>query len=97
MAYELVKAEGVAVLMGTVQDAKNYRVKENGQVVKLRQVGGCVMAKVAGAVDVYKKPHAQTYHRELMRQNGLALYRGLAGADSEQLLDNMLEYVETLE
>lgn len=98
MAYEIVHAGGARVLRGTLADERGYRVKQGGQPVKVRQVGGRVVA-VLGAepVELYKKPHATTYHREYMRQNGLALYRGLPGTDAEQILDNMLEYDGILE
>lgn len=95
--YSLVKAGGVSVVMGELSDGNRYRFKSGGRVVKFKQAGGRIFATVAGSVAVYRKPHPATYHREYMRANGLAMYRGLSGTDPEQLLDNMLEYVETLE
>lgn len=50
-----------------------------------------------GIVAIMKKPSAVSFHREYMRQHGLAMYRGLATCDIDRLLDNMLEAVEVVE
>lgn len=62
--------------------------------VRFRRKDNKCYAIIGEQVLVYKKPNAHQFHKELMRENGLALYRGLPGCDSERLLENMLEFIE---
>ena len=64
--------------------------------VKFKASGSKALAIVGESVMVYKKPNAQQFHYELMKANGIALYRGMSSADSDLLLDNMLDYIETI-
>jgi hypothetical protein len=79
------------------RDSLRFRFfNENKKRIRFKREGSKLVAFVKGKIAVYKKPHTNKFHREYMRQNGLALYRGLPGCDSEQLTDNMLEYIEVI-
>ena len=98
LMLELIKVDGAQVIRGTVGDAFTYRAKADGDTVKFKRAGAYIFAKVpeGAEVKIYKKPHAQTFHKELLKQNGLALHRGLSGVDGDALLDNMLDCVGIL-
>lgn len=68
----------------------------NKAPISFKRAGSKLMAAVVGDIAVYKKPNPNEFHREYMRENGLAMYRGLAGCDHDRLVENMLEYVEII-
>lgn len=86
----------ILVVLNSALFRYKFRDTTSGEYVKFTKAGGKALAKVGEGVQVYKKPKAQAYHRELMKQNGIALYRGLSSCNSEQLLDNMLEFQEEI-
>lgn len=74
-----------------------YEVKDSAKTrIKFKLAGSKAIAAVHGKIEVYKKPATTQFHFEYLKQNGLSLYRGLGSIDDSQLVDNMLEYVETI-
>lgn len=71
------------------------RVGEKLVPVKFKRAGGKLIARVGAEVLAYKKPSANEWHYEYMRNNSRQL-SGWGGVDHDQLLDNMLEYIEIL-
>ena len=71
---------------------------KDGQAVRVKftRAGGRLLAVVSSKVLVYKKPLVNAFHFEYMQANRGALSRGEPGADSERILDNMLEYIEAI-
>lgn len=63
--------------------------------VTFKQAGTRLIAAVNGKILVYKKPHSANFHKEYMLANSRAYWLGLQ-ADPDMIIDNMLEYVETL-
>lgn len=63
--------------------------------VVFRPLGNNAIAKVGRDVLVYRKPHAMTYHKELMRQNARALWLG-STVNPDAVLVDLLEYHETI-
>lgn len=92
-----IQGEGVQrVLVVAKAAAHRFRfTTEKRETIRLKQAGSKLVAVVAGAVVVYSKPTANEFHRELMQHNARAMWCGLQ-ADPDRLVDNMLEYVETL-
>ncbi len=76
----------------------SYRFMANGKRIRFVSVGNQSIAKVGRKVRVYRKPNANTFHKELARQNSLAWWRGQGSTpvDTERLLTNMLEYIEAI-
>ena len=64
--------------------------------IKFKRAGAKLLAVVSDKVLVYRKPHASTFHYVLMQANRGALSRGEPGANSDRILDNMLEYIEAI-
>lgn len=69
--------------------------KDGLEQVQFKSAGSRLIAVATGSVLVYKKPHAMQYHKEYMLANARAMWLGLQ-SDPDRLLDNMLEYVETI-
>jgi hypothetical protein len=69
--------------------------KDGGEQVQFRKAGSKLIAAVTGGVMVYKLPKVNEFHREYMAHNARALWLGLQ-SDPDRLVDNMLEYVETI-
>lgn len=63
--------------------------------IKFVCAGSKMIASVKGHVMVYKVPKVNEYHREYMRHNARAMWCGMS-SDPERVLNNMLEYHETL-
>lgn len=100
MAHEIIGLNSGRILVVSEDDTMRKRyydiVGEDKLRIKFKRVGNNLMAKVGEEVAVYRKPNANSYHKTLMRENGLALYRGLSGCDSDMLMENMLEFVEII-
>lgn len=93
--YSIQNIGAVRMIELPQNDGLRFRFfKEDGSKIKLKAEGSKLRAFVTGKIVVKKLPHTNTFHREYMRQNGLALYRGLQGCDTERLVENMLECVE---
>lgn len=69
--------------------------KDGIEQIHFKKVGAKLVAVVTGGVMVYRLPNVNDFHRELMAMNGRALWLGLQ-ADTDRLVENMLEYVETI-
>ncbi len=69
--------------------------RDGKEQIKFKQSGGKLIAAVTGKLLVYKLPNAHEFHREYMAHNRTALWLGLQ-ADTDRLVDNMLEFVEEL-
>lgn len=63
--------------------------------VRFQSAGSKIIAAVTGAVKVYRKPSSNDFHREYMKHNRQSLWCGVRN-DPGQLVDSMLEYIETL-
>jgi hypothetical protein len=61
----------------------------------LEREGGRLTALVKGKIIVKKKPHANEFHFEFMRNNRLGL-AGWGSLDHDTLVENLLEYVEVI-
>lgn len=100
MSYNIHGTGASRLLVVPMREAHRWRfmqVKDEQAVrVKFTQAGKRLLAVVSDTVLVYKKPHANAFHYEYMQANRGALSRGEAGADSDIVLDNLLEYVGTL-
>ncbi len=85
------------VLIVNKNSAHRFRFwhKEGGEQVLLKGADCGLIASVVGKVLVYKLPSANDFHRELMAANRTGLWLGLQ-VDTERLVDNMLEYEETI-
>lgn len=92
-----IQGEGVQrVLVVAKAAAHRFRfTNDKREPVRLRIAGSKLVAVVSGAVVVYAKPTANEFHRELMQHNARAMWCGLQ-SDPDRLVDNMLEYVETI-
>lgn len=62
--------------------------------IKFEKIGSKLYGGTRGRLLVYKKPHAQTFHIQLMLENSRALRDGVLGADSDKIMENMLDFVE---
>lgn len=58
----------------------------------LEREGGRLTALVKGKIIVKKKPHANQFHFEYLRNNRLGLV-GWGSLDHDTLVENLLEYV----
>ena len=100
MGYKIHGTGASRLLVMPTKEVHRWRFMQvkDGQAVRVKftQAGGRLLAVVSDTVLVYKKPHANAFHYEYMQANRGALSRGEPGADSERILDNMLEYVETI-
>ena len=100
MSYKVHGAGASRLLVMPMMEAHRWRFMQviDGQAVRVKftQAGKRLLAVVSDTVLVYKKPHANAFHYEYMQANRGALSRGEPGADSDMILDNMLEYMETL-
>ena len=100
MGYEIHGTGADRLLVMPTRDAHRWRFMQvkDGQAVRVTfmQAGKRLLAVVSDTVLVYKKPHANAFHYEYMQANRGALSRGEPGADSERILDNMLEYIEAI-
>lgn len=98
MLHYAIKGNGAdRVLIVEANSAQRFRFwhKDGAEQVCFRRIGSRLIAAVTGKVMVYKKPNAQQFHREYMAANSRALWLGLQ-VDTDRLIDNMLEYEETL-
>lgn len=57
--------------------------------------GNKCLAYAVGEIIVYKYPTSNLFHKEYLRNNR-CLLSGWGGLDHEDLVENMLEYVETI-
>lgn len=96
MQYSIHGVGAERVLMVASNVSHRFKFLENNQAVKFRRSGGKLVAAVHNKIAVYKKPHSNTFHFEYMQANRSSLSRGEGGANSERILDNMLEYIETI-
>jgi hypothetical protein len=92
-----IQGEGTRVLTVLTARSLSFRFyhKDGKEQVRFRQAGPRLIAAVTGSVMVYKKPNAMQYHKELMQHNARAMWLGLE-SDPSRLIDNLLEYVETI-
>lgn len=65
-----------------------------GERVKFEVVGNEALAVVDGVVQVFKKPHPSTFHKEYMRLNARAQWLGDACASDDYIMEGMLELEE---
>lgn len=100
MSYNIHGTGADRLLVVPMIEAHRWRFMQviNGQAVRVKftRAGKRLLAVVSSKVLVYKKPHANAFHYEYMQANRGALSRGEQGADSERILDNMLEYIEAI-
>ena len=100
MSYKIHGTGASRLLVLPMREAHRWRFMQvkDGQAVQVKftQAGGRLLAVVSSKVLVYKKPHANAFHYEYMQANRGALSRGEPGADSDIILENMLEYMETI-
>lgn len=97
LAYSVHGSGDNRVLVVAGSSAHRFRFWQDAgsSIVQFKKSGGKLIASVTGKVMVYKKPNAHEFHRELMAANSRALWLGLQ-SDPDRLVDNMLEYVETI-
>ena len=95
--YTIMGDGPVRVLTVSADRSLSFRFwhKDGAEQVRFKQSGPRLIAATTGGVMVYHKPHALQYHKEYMFANARAMWLGLQ-SDSDRLLDNMLEYVETI-
>lgn len=95
--YTIMGDADTRVLTILANCALRYRFwhKDGLEQVVFKPSGPRLIACTIGPVMVYKKPNAMQYHKEYMIANARAMWLGLQ-SDSDRLLDNMLEYVETI-
>jgi hypothetical protein len=84
----------------TLLHSASHRYKfysfDTSQRIKFKKNGARLYALVQGKVVVKKTPHTNHFNFALMQANRGALSRGEKGADSERILENMLECVEVI-
>ena len=98
--YDILGQGTERILMIPARDIHKYhfwQLSQTGEriAVKFKKVGSNLMAATVGQIAVYEKPNGHNFHYELMRNNSRIL-SGWGGVDHDQLLENMLEYVEII-
>lgn len=84
-----------------LQGAQAHRFKfsqiigEKLEPVHFKRAGGKLIAVVSDCVLVYKVPNAHKFHKEFMQHNARAMWMGMQ-SQPDRLLENMLEFEETL-
>lgn len=96
--YTIDRAGDLRIITIPKLDSMKYRFYKYNtkERIKFTTIGAKLQAVVSGKIVAYKKPHANNFHFELMQANRGALSRGEGGADSERILDNMLECIEII-
>lgn len=82
-------------LLASSQHRFRFYSKLTGKRIILEREGGRLTALVKGSIVVKKKPHANQFHFEYMRNNRLGL-AGWGSLDHDTLVENLLEYVEII-
>lgn len=82
-------------LLASASHRFRFYSKTTGKRIVLEREGARLTALVKGAIIVKKKPHANEFHFEFMRNNRLGL-AGWGSLSHDQLVENMLEYVEVI-
>lgn len=94
--YTITGENDNRILTLVAASAHRFRFFDSaGYQVKFQQVGSSLIAAVKGKVDVYKMPKSNDFHREYMAHARTALWLGLQ-ADPDRLVDNLLEFEETI-
>lgn len=72
---------------------RRYFHKDGTELVHFRRKKDSkkLAAVVYGVVKVFKKPNTSTYHWEVLKHTGRALWLNVE-SDTDRVLDNMLEY-----
>lgn len=98
MAYTVDTAGELRIITMPKVDGMRFRFYkyDSKERVKFTIIGAKLQAIVQGKIIAYKKPNVNHFHFELMQANRGALSRGEGGADSERILENMLECVEII-
>ena len=98
MSYQVERAGALRIITMPKLDGMRFRFYkyDTKERIKFTTIGAKLQAVVNGKIVAYKKPNSNNFHFELMQANRGALSRGEGGADSERILENMLECVEII-